>query len=63
VAYAYLSGGNLDIRKTQVAEAYYRWQPGEIFALTADMQYQQDKYKTATGPGGWILGLRATAEF
>ena len=63
MGYAYLSGGSLDIQKSQVAEAYYRWQLGEVFALTADVQYQQDEYKTAAGPGGLILGLRATAEF
>ena len=63
VGYAYLSGGNLAIQKSQIAEAYYRWQLGEVFALTADIQYQQDKYKIETGPSGWIAGLRATAEF
>jgi len=63
VGYAYLSGGSLDIENSQVAEAYYRWQMGEVFALTADIQYQQNEYKTATGPSGLILGLRATSEF
>ena len=63
VGYAYLYGGSLDIENSQVAEAYYRWQMGEVFALTADIQYQQDKYKTDTGPSGVILGFRATAEF
>ncbi len=63
VGYAYLNGGNLNIQRSQVAEAYYRWQLGEVFALTADIQYQHDEYKTATGPRGWILGLRAAAEF
>ena len=63
VGYAYLSGGSLDIENSQIAEAYYRWQLGEFFALTADIQYQQDEYKTATGPDALIAGLRATAEF
>ena len=63
VGYAYLSGGSLDIESSEVAEAYYPWQLGQVFALTADIQYQQDKYKTAIGPSGLILGLRATAEF
>jgi hypothetical protein len=63
LGYAYINGGSLDIDKSQVAEAYYRWQLGEIFGLTADVQYMQDDYKTGTGPRGWIFGLRATAEF
>jgi porin len=63
LGYAYLDGGNLDIEKSQVAEAYYRWQLSEVFGLTADVQYMQDDYKTGSGPRGWIVGLRATAEF
>ena len=63
LGYAYLEGGNLEIDKSHVAEAYYRWQLGEVFGLTADLQYQQDDYKTGIGPRGWTLGLRATAEF
>jgi hypothetical protein len=56
-------GGNLNIEKSQVAEAYYRWQLGEFFGLTADLQHQQDDYKTGSGPRGWIFGLRAAAKF
>jgi porin len=63
LGYAYLDGGNLDIDKSHVAEAYYRWQLDEVFGLTADVQYMQDDYKAGNGPSGWIFGLRATAEF
>jgi hypothetical protein len=63
IGYAYLNGGNLDIAKSHVAEAYYRWQLGEVFGLTADVQYMRDDYKASDGPNGWIFGLRATAEF
>lgn len=63
IGYAYLHGGNLAIDTSHVAEAYYRWQPGEVLGLTADVQYQQDDYKTGGGPSGWMLGLRAVAEF
>jgi hypothetical protein len=41
---AYLSGGSLDIDASRVSEAYYRWQPGGFFGLTADVQYQDDGY-------------------
>jgi porin len=63
LGYAYLDGGNLDIDNSHVAEAYYRWQLGEVFGFTADVQYMQDDYKAGNGPSGWIYGLRATAEF
>jgi len=60
---AYLNGGSLNIDKSMVVEAYYRWQLGEAFGLTADIQYQQDDYKVGQGPDGWIYGLRAAFEF
>jgi hypothetical protein len=63
IGYAYLHGGNLDIDTSHVAEVYYRWQLGEVLGLTADVQYQQDEYKTGGGPSGWMFGLRAAAEF
>jgi len=63
LGYALLNGGNLNIGSSHIAEAYYRWQLGEVFGLTADVQYMQDDYKAGDGPRGWIFGLRATAEF
>ena len=63
IGYAYLNGGSLAIDKSQVAETYYRWQLGKVLGLTADVQYQQDDYKTGGGPSGWMFGLRAVAEF
>lgn len=63
LGYAYVSGGNLDIDKSHVGEAYYRWQLDEVYALTADAQYQRDYLEMGGGPRGWTFGLRATAEF
>ena len=63
IGYAYLNGGSLDIDASQVAEAYYRWQLGEVFGLTADVQYMRDDYKAGGGPRGWVFGFRAAAEF
>jgi len=60
---AYLAGGSLDIDASQVFETYYRWQLGDLFGLTADIQYQNDDYLSGPGPNGWTYGLRATAEF
>ncbi|NNJ96422.1 MAG: porin [Gammaproteobacteria bacterium] len=63
VGYAYLIGGNLAIERSNVAEAYYRWQLGEVLGLTADIQYQSDDYKVGQGPSGWTYSLRAVAGF
>ncbi|NNJ96737.1 MAG: porin [Gammaproteobacteria bacterium] len=63
IGYAYLSGGNLAIDRTNVAEAYYRWQLDKTFGLTADIQYQSDDYKLQASPRGWIASLRAVAGF
>lgn len=63
IGYAYLSGSNLDVDKTNIAEVYYRWQAADMFGLTADIQYMNYSYKASSGPSGWIYSLRATAEF
>jgi porin len=65
--YAYIAGGNVDIAHSQVFETYYRFELNGHAALTADVQYMQDKhvnaYPARGGTAGWIFGLRATAEF
>jgi hypothetical protein len=65
IGYAYLSGGNADIDRTQVAEGYVRFGLNEIFALTVDAQYMDDRHKKGAGDDarGWITGVRLTAEF
>ena len=62
IGYAYLVGGNSDIARSQVFEAYYRFGINEHLALTADLQYQADRYQDADSPQGWISGLRLTFE-
>lgn len=49
IGYARLSGGNQDIDRTQVAEGYVRFGLNEIFSLTLDVQYLDDKYKQGAG--------------
>ncbi len=65
IGYAYLRGGNQDIDRTQAVEGYVRFALTEIFALTLDVQYMDDKYKEGAGDDvdGWITGIRLTAEF
>ena len=63
IGYAFLDGGNGDVRKTQVLETYYRFVFNDHMAVTADLQYMDDELVTGSGPEGYIVGLRATAEF
>jgi hypothetical protein len=65
IGYAYLSGGNQDIDRTQVVEGYVRFALTAIFALTLDVQYMDDKHKKGAGDDvdGWITGIRLTAQF
>jgi porin len=63
LGYAYLNGGNLAIRQSQVAEAYYRFVINDYLALSADIQYMKDDLRNQENPAGFIYGLRLTAEF
>lgn len=63
LGFVHLAGGNLDLTKSQVIEAYYRWQLGEMFGVTADVQFLSDKTKTGQNPEGIVYSLRAVAEF
>jgi hypothetical protein len=67
LGYAYLEGGNTDVKRTNVFEAYYRASLNEYFAITADVQYMDDDLDKVDpmqqNPDGWIFGLRATAAF
>jgi porin len=63
IGYGYLSGGNRDIHKTHVLEAYYRYVLNEILSATADIQYLKDEHNDSDDHKGWVLGVRLTAEF
>ena len=63
VGYAYLEGGSLDIKQSQVAEAYYRFVINSYMALSADIQYMKDEVRNQQNPAGFIYGMRLTAEF
>jgi len=65
IGYGYLDGGNQGVDRTQVTEAYVRFALNEFFALTLDVQYLEDTYKSGAGEDvdGWITGIRMTAEF
>jgi porin len=63
IGYAYLNGKN-DFDSSQVAEVYWRFVLNDYFAVTADLQYMQDKYEIDQDDvDGFIGGLRLTAEF
>lgn len=63
LGYAYLKGGNLDLDRTHVVEAYYRFGLSEHLALTADVQYLRDEYDDGSEVKGWVIGMRAVAAF
>ncbi len=65
VGYGFLRGGNGGIDYSQVAEAYARFALNDIFALTLDVQYMQDRYHPKAGDDvrGWITGVRFTAAY
>jgi hypothetical protein len=63
VGYAYIDGGNLDVKSSQVAEVYYRLVLNDQFAITGDIQYQHDSLRNELDPKGIIFGLRMVAEF
>lgn len=63
IGYGRLGGGNLEVDHTEVFEVYGRVALNSVFAITGDVQYMKDAMKAGGGPGGWIFGLRATAEF
>jgi porin len=62
LAYAYLPGGNENLRFTHTAEFYYRFVPRKHLAITADLQYMRDEHRVGRGPAGFILGLRVVFE-
>jgi hypothetical protein len=51
------------LARTNVFEAYYRLAFNDRLALSADVQYMQDKYREGDDVDGWVFGLRAVAEF
>jgi Carbohydrate-selective porin, OprB family len=63
IAYGYLEGGNIGIDRTQVFELYVRFLLNDYFAVTADLQYQNERFEGGGGPRGVIPGIRLTAEF
>ncbi len=63
IGYAFASGGNQDIDKYQVFEAYVRFLLTEQVASTLDLQYVKQDQKVGEGPSGFIPGVRVTAEF
>ena len=63
IGLVYLEGGNNRIEYTKIAEAYYRMVINPHIALTGDIQYTRDEYAQIQGAEGYIVSLRATANF
>jgi porin len=62
IGYSYLSGGNGDVGRAHVFEIYARFVVNSYVALTADLQYMNEK-RTTGDVDGWIPGIRLVAEF
>ena len=60
---AYLEGGSGTIALTRIAEGYYRLVFNPYLAMTADLQYMQDRYLADTDIEGMIYSVRATFNF
>jgi carbohydrate-selective porin (OprB family) len=63
IGYAYLEGGNQDLDNAYVFETYVRFLLNDYFAITADLQYQDNNMKHGTCPSGFISGVRCVVEF
>lgn len=63
IGYGHLTGGNLELDKTDVFEFYARLAINEILAITADFQYITDTPKEGDSLSGQVYGLRLTATF
>jgi hypothetical protein len=59
----YLEGGNTSLGNTRIAESYYRLVLNPYVAITADIQYMQDRFKQAPDISGFIYSLRGTVNF
>lgn len=60
---AYLEGGNQELDNAYVFETYIRFLLNEYFAVTADLQYQDNNMKLGDSPSGFISGVRCVVEF
>ncbi len=60
---AHLQGGGTDLDRTTLAECYYRLVMNPYIALTADIQFMQDRYQTAADVQGVVYSLRTTLNF
>ena len=63
LGYGYLQGGNQDIDRTGVFEAYVRFNLNRYTDITADIQYMKDDLQDASPRKAWIPGLRFVASF
>ena len=55
--------GESPLASTWICEAYYRLLAADWLALTADIQYMNDRYRAGEDVRGWVFGLRATLDF
>lgn len=62
IGLARLKGGGI-LDSTTIAETYYRLVVNPYLALTADIQFMQDRYRTTRDIEGFVYSLRTTFNF
>jgi porin len=63
IGFVYLEGGKSSINSTRIAEGYYRWVFNPYIAITADVQYMEDRYNQVPETTGFIYSVRASVNF
>lgn len=63
IGIVYLEGGKSSINSTRIAEGYYRWVFNPYLAMTADIQYMEDRYDQIPETAGFIYSARASVNF
>ena len=63
IGYTHMGGGNQDLDTAYVFETYVRFLFNDYFAITGDLQYQDNKMKQGDSPSGFIYGVRCVVEF
>jgi hypothetical protein len=63
MGFAFLDGGNLEVKQSQVVDAYYRLIANDHLALSGDDQYLHDNLHNVPDLEDFIVGLRLVSDF
>nr|VFK38371.1 MAG: porin [Candidatus Kentron sp. SD]VFK43530.1 MAG: porin [Candidatus Kentron sp. SD]VFK79585.1 MAG: porin [Candidatus Kentron sp. SD] len=63
LGYARLSGGNGNVRKTDIMEGYIKFRFSEYIDLSLDIQYLDERLMGQDDPSGFVYGARLNTHF